>query len=184
MKKDFQQISETKEWIAQALIDLSKSMPYEDITITQIAKRAGVSRMTYYRYYTCKDDILSDYMDYLSELVAKRFRESLKSDSVSFLEQQFDLLIENDAYVKCLVTCNKTDIMRKAINRNIENLNLDYTEKMYVKFYAGGIFNLLLDWFTKQHVNKDEYIKSIIRMTRRSVMNDAICAYQTRFNQL
>ena len=35
---------------------------YDDISITDITKRAGVSRMSYYRNYNSKDEILMDYM--------------------------------------------------------------------------------------------------------------------------
>ena len=41
-----------------ALILLMETKPYEKITITEITKKAGVSRMAYYRNYESKDDIL------------------------------------------------------------------------------------------------------------------------------
>lgn len=48
----------TRDCIFTALLLLMDQMPYEDITITDIAKKAGVSRMSYYRLYKSKDDIL------------------------------------------------------------------------------------------------------------------------------
>ena len=48
----------TKECIFTALLILMEQKTYEEITITDIAKRAGVSRMSYYRLYRSKDDIL------------------------------------------------------------------------------------------------------------------------------
>ncbi|HIS07210.1 MAG TPA: TetR/AcrR family transcriptional regulator, partial [Candidatus Choladocola avistercoris] len=51
----------TKECLYTALLLLMEKKPYEDITITEIAKKAGVSRMSYYRLYKSKDDILEQY---------------------------------------------------------------------------------------------------------------------------
>lgn len=48
--------------IYQALVQLMETKPYEDITITDITKKAGVSRMAYYRNYREKDDILIDHL--------------------------------------------------------------------------------------------------------------------------
>ncbi|MBR3694062.1 MAG: TetR/AcrR family transcriptional regulator [Erysipelotrichales bacterium] len=48
-----------KECIADALIQLLRVKPLEDITITEITDVAGVGRSTYYRNFTSKEDVLS-----------------------------------------------------------------------------------------------------------------------------
>ena len=52
-----------KSCIVTALIELMKERDFDQITITEIANKAGVSRMAYYRYYTSKNDILVQYLD-------------------------------------------------------------------------------------------------------------------------
>ena len=52
-----------KECIVTALIELMKVTEYDRITITDITKKAGVSRMAYYRNYTSKDDILNKFIE-------------------------------------------------------------------------------------------------------------------------
>jgi len=44
--------------IYEALLQLMRDRPYRQITISDITRRAGVSRMAYYRNYAEKDDIL------------------------------------------------------------------------------------------------------------------------------
>ncbi len=46
------------DYIYQALVELMDKKPYDQITVTDIVKKAGVSRMTFYRHYRDKDDIL------------------------------------------------------------------------------------------------------------------------------
>ena len=48
-----------KECIVTALIELMKVRDYHSISITEITHKAGVSRMTYYRYFSSKEEILS-----------------------------------------------------------------------------------------------------------------------------
>lgn len=45
--------------IYTALLQLMEQKPYNEISITDIVKRAGVSRMAYYRNYQTKDEILT-----------------------------------------------------------------------------------------------------------------------------
>ncbi len=51
-----------RESIEKALILLMEEKEFDDITITDITKRAGVSRVTYYRNYSSKEDILTGYL--------------------------------------------------------------------------------------------------------------------------
>ena len=46
----------TKRCIMDALLQLMHTKDYDDITITDITERAGVSRMSYYRNYHSKDE--------------------------------------------------------------------------------------------------------------------------------
>lgn len=48
----------TKQSLQTALIYLMNKKPFEQITITELVNKAGVSRMSFYRNYTSKEDIL------------------------------------------------------------------------------------------------------------------------------
>ena len=51
-----------QESIFTALIQLMQK-EFHNITITEITEKAGVSRMSYYRNYSSKEDILIKYLD-------------------------------------------------------------------------------------------------------------------------
>ena len=46
----------TRECLQLALIHLMAEQPYEKITVSEIVRRAGVSRTAFYRNYTDKED--------------------------------------------------------------------------------------------------------------------------------
>ena len=49
--------------IETALVQLMETTPFERITVSDIARKAGVSRNAYYRNYASKEDILAGFLD-------------------------------------------------------------------------------------------------------------------------
>lgn len=83
-----QKDSAIKEYLFTALIQLMEQRPYDKITITDIAKKAGVSRMSYYRAFKSKEDILIRYSD---KVFAGLLEEISGMDTLTV--RQFMLLI-------------------------------------------------------------------------------------------
>lgn len=57
----------TRECLQTALVLLLKEKRLEEITITELVKRSGVSRTAFYRNYTTKEDILTEIQNSLFE---------------------------------------------------------------------------------------------------------------------
>ena len=51
----------TRQCIGEAMIALMQDKNYEEITISDIVKKAGVSRMTFYHYFQSKTDALNNF---------------------------------------------------------------------------------------------------------------------------
>ena len=50
----------TKESIVTAVVLLCAEKPFEKITVTEIVRKAGVSRTAFYRNYDSKEDVLKE----------------------------------------------------------------------------------------------------------------------------
>ena len=70
----------TRESIEMAMVYLLQEKPIEKITITEIVKRAGVSRTAFYRNFSSKEAVLADVTNLFFEAVANKAIESLNSD--------------------------------------------------------------------------------------------------------
>ena len=57
------QVQRTRSWIFDALMLLMDEKPYEDITVSDIALKAGVARPTFYRNYNDKDEVVLQYLN-------------------------------------------------------------------------------------------------------------------------
>ena len=56
------QVQRTRTWIFEALMLLLDEKPYGKIGISDLAKKAGIARQTFYRNYRDKDDIVLEYL--------------------------------------------------------------------------------------------------------------------------
>lgn len=62
-------VARTKGYLKEALIELLKTIPFENITIKAICQKAAVNRSTFYSYYSCPRDLIEEIeADILSKL--------------------------------------------------------------------------------------------------------------------
>lgn len=87
------------DFIYTALLQLMQTKAYKDITITDITRKAGVSRMAYYRNYTDKDDILLRHLEHtIQEIEAKmKGAENLSEKTVW---EEIIAIMQNDPIIE------------------------------------------------------------------------------------
>ena len=81
----------TKAYIIQSLFILMKTKDYTDITIQDITNKAGVNRSTYYRNFSCKENIIETFFnkimdDYLEEAETYEYKFEFDGESFVFKE--------------------------------------------------------------------------------------------------
>ena len=67
IKKEDKRVTKTKRDLRNALTGLLKVRPYTKITVCDICEAAVVNRMTFYKHYMDKNDLLYDMFDFLLE---------------------------------------------------------------------------------------------------------------------
>jgi len=60
-------IARTRQSLQQALFDLARERELDDISVADIAERAGVNRSSFYQHYSDKDTLLADAIDAVVE---------------------------------------------------------------------------------------------------------------------
>lgn len=65
----------TRESIQNALIILMGKKEYSEISVTEIVKKAGVSRTAYYRNYSSKDDVLEHFLNEVISVIYNAMKE-------------------------------------------------------------------------------------------------------------
>jgi AcrR family transcriptional regulator len=77
-----EQALETKERIYSAAIDLMHREGFENITIADISKKAGVSVGAFYHYFTSKNDILAEIFYEVDEYFSTQVKSGLIKGSI------------------------------------------------------------------------------------------------------
>lgn len=88
--KRAKQVNESREMIVRAFRKLLRDSDYKDITLSEIADEAGLARMTLYRHFRSKDNILL----HIAQRVQERAWKKWNGDSSSVEEVILFQLVE------------------------------------------------------------------------------------------
>lgn len=140
-----------KECIAKALVELMKEKDLKDISITEITHKAGVSRMSYYRNYYYKEDILNSYMD---EILSSYndFRVSFISNNgysiYPIILHVFETFKEHKDFVLALDRSNLSSVIQNKLNEYIKEVYnaTDVNSTYHVIMFSGALYNSCKTW--------------------------------------
>ncbi len=151
-KKNFNEKTKfTRMCITEAILELLQTTSYDKLKISSIVRRAGIARMTFYKYYQSPYDALTDYMNIIiSEYLDSDVEEHSKH---LYLEYEHILYSLNffDRYCKYFLTLARNQlhgILLDGINKFMEENVLSVTEfSLYQMYsYSGGLLNTFLKW--------------------------------------
>lgn len=128
----------TREAIQGALFQLLERMPYAEIRPTDIIRRAGVSRSSFYHNYRSKDDIIIERLD----LPIRSFRDCLSDDLGESWEKLFDLVRQNQSSLLALEQAGLSSVLLDRMNELLP----DTEDKYRMALWYGMIYNAIIVW--------------------------------------
>ncbi|MFV0466862.1 MAG: TetR/AcrR family transcriptional regulator [Lachnospiraceae bacterium] len=159
----------TKDSIVTALLKLLNDKNFSEITITQITKVAGVSRMAFYRNYVTKEDIISTYLDDMVSDFYGRFSDLKEHSKYDILCNFFSFFKERKAVIEILMDSGLIYIFRQKLNsslldffKGIEGKNAPEYGTYFAQFEAGGLYNVLIEWVSNDTVDSVETMATLI----------------------
>lgn len=79
----------TRTRLQQALLALALERDLDEITIGDVAERAGVNRSSFYQHYSDKDTVLADSLESVLDDAAAQFRVQLQERPVRGMPAEF-----------------------------------------------------------------------------------------------
>ncbi len=163
-----------KECMVTAFIQLLKEKPLSCISISELTKRAGVSRMTYYRNYQSKEDILSSHLtDVLDEYHAefKQLPEQGNFSDIANLRHCFTYLRKHDDFLCCLFQSGLGHLFLEKLTKYITDTWCrpdDDRLRLYIlPAFAGSLYNLYITSSNDNTVS-DDILISILHSIYKS----------------
>jgi len=141
----------TRDCICTALLSLMAAKTFEQITVTEIIKRAGVSRGGFYRNYQSKEDVLqeicSELFRYILDFMTEhRFYENPRLWFIDFFrniaenQEAYQLLINAQVPRNVVLEFDEGRILKK-LQRNDSVL-----EKYRALAIAKGLTEIVVVW--------------------------------------
>lgn len=160
-RKTDRRIERTRTAITTAMVELMKEQDYEDITVTQIAQRAGVDRKTFYLHYPSKDALLDTMERDRAEQLLGLTHELVKNGELPPSERMTGLLsalMEQDVELYRRVAStppysflvnNEKDILKQVIFSVLTGLSPTADPNLvnlYAEFCAAGMMSTYVSW--------------------------------------
>jgi AcrR family transcriptional regulator len=153
MKKLNKQVQKSIEWIGDALLSIMETKSFAEISITEITERAGVSRLTFYRNFKSKEDIVRSLLsritkDWTAKMDSFNGEEGTARELIS---DMFRMLDRNRRYLKLLFISGLEHIYTEfmmpyfnmLIGRSVKPENMDH---FHMCFLSGGMLNVTVEW--------------------------------------
>ena len=154
----------TRECLQLALMHLMSEHPYDKITVSEIVRRAGVSRTAFYRNYTDKEDILREIGDRIINSISELCEKpELHEKPQKWFENVFRTVREDKEIISLF---DKAGIIRKELFSGQSISELLYptkdTELKYIRIGAeAAFFQILVSWFRDGMKEDDKEMASI-----------------------
>ncbi len=150
----------TRDCIETALIQLLEYKDLDKISITEIVKRAGVSRTAFYANYTSKEEVLKVALAYVIEKIialtpgdprTSEYWMTLFSETKKYAEP-FKLLLKAGLGDQIL-----TEITEKVLVYTSEDTANRYKEILWI----GALYNVLVNWVKNGARETVEYMAKL-----------------------
>lgn len=142
----------TREAIESALLLLMEKKNFETISITDIIRRAGVSRSAYYRNYTSKEDILLNVFNEAAKTIVSAMAESITRRNASDCYQiLFEKVWASRGLFEIIKEAGMIYRFQGAVNRRyLSLLPQDAIHEHYrILSWVGSVFNMIFGWIDR-----------------------------------
>ncbi len=148
---EYTQEEYSKFYIYQALFKLMSEYEYEKISITDITKKAGVGRVTFYRHFKRKEDVIIYYFEHNKNnfVFGQRLYPRCLEDYIKVVSDVLELFKANKEPLKLIKKARLEYLYLDYLNKHFsEMFEKEYPESSsYTPYiYSGMLFNVSMAW--------------------------------------
>lgn len=173
------QISESKELITDALIRLLKQKTLPSISMTEIAKEADVVRMTLYRHFKSKEEIILHIVEAKIDDLMKQMGDESELRMYNLLLFRFRIL-KTSPFTSMLYECNQLDKLFSVIRTHVINKQQLFSHVSYdpffLEFFMGGLDKVTEIWIAEgMQTPPDEMAARLYKLAKNlnKIMNNS-----------
>ena len=139
-----------KKQITAALLALLKEKPLSEISISELTSRAEIGRVSFYRNYESKEDILKEESERLIREWGRLYESNPESAPETLFPSLFDFYRDHKDFYTTLYHAGMSSIMMETIVSTIRITPEMQNLEAYMKsFWAYGIYGWMLEWIKR-----------------------------------
>lgn len=179
MEKRNKQNQMARERIVSAMMELTEKKPISAVTVQELTDRAGVSRMTFYRNYSSKEDVfLSQIQDIL-----ERYQQDVEDKDLdgyycdrAHIRHGFSYFYQYRDFVSTLMRCGLSDqflqrLTQFALGKWLKKED-DKMTRCSIVAHVGLMFNSFLSWIgSAQSQTLDELTDMVSAICQRAFLS-------------
>jgi AcrR family transcriptional regulator len=145
----------TRAFLVEALLILMKEKKIQDISISELCLKAGVSRMGFYRNYNYREDIIIEYLDYLFGNYMKELQKKEILTLYDFAESFFRHFKQHKNFITSLIRSEIQTLLLDSFSRYLQEIDINFSNLNSIddnisflqrQFISGGLYQLLISW--------------------------------------
>lgn len=138
------------EYITDALLLLMEKKEYHDISITELCEKAGVTRMSFYRNFESKEDILRKWLAEVTDRFVAQSGISYKNDAPhDYFVTLFTHLARYKQICVALYEAGLSYLLKDEFDRVFLSIHGGEYDDYKSFFHAGGVYNVFLLWLMR-----------------------------------
>ncbi len=139
--------------VIDALVTKLYDTPYSEVSISELCRAANISRMTFYRHFNSKDEVIESYLEtllqkFLKEVVQKnRFASYIQYENMILA---FQNVRNHSRYVEYIIKNNMGELLLRKLIDTEFSLSLRSQETEEDRFlsiaYASALYGVVVNW--------------------------------------
>ena len=157
----------TRECIDMAMMYLMSEKPYESISISELTKRAGVSRTAFYRNYESKEDVLKEIGKIVIDSLSAILNKVKSPDDVhGTLVEFFTQIKKQRNYVELLAKANVSMKLLFPNAHMLENVFKAASQKDHYRMIAvdSALAGLVREWISNDYDLTPEELADVMEL--------------------
>ena len=154
----------TKECLETAMIKLLAGKTIDRITVTELAKVAGVSRAAFYSNYNSKEDVLHSWADqFIGTLFEFLLKQVEENNYIDMYRHLFRNMLEDTGKTEILIKAG----LQPVISETAEKIFLSRLPnpssgmKFMINGWCGMIGNIIIRWYNEGMRESPEEMASL-----------------------
>ncbi|AII13820.1 Transcriptional regulator [Lactococcus lactis subsp. lactis NCDO 2118] len=167
-----EQYQDFHDFIIEGMMLCLEKYTINELPLTEVCKKAGVSRMTFYQHFKNKEEVVLEYFELIYDKFLKELLELESINSLILSEKLVGLFVEQEEEIEKAVKGNYYSLIfqvfaqKMTIFYNETTTWADYLgtkQKFWNDFMAAGLFYVLGNWVKKGCQDSyDEVVKMVV----------------------